>query len=107
MTEIAVKIRGHTFRLPCAAGQEDRLRTLADQFAERADEAGEAIGGEDDLLVFLAAGLSLLDEIQSYPAVAEDMENRLVTIEQRAADALAKAARRIEALAARVEAATE
>lgn len=95
-----VQIRGRQYSIACAPGREARLVALSRQLDERVETIAHAVGevGNDRLLLF--AALALLDEL--------DVASRGVAVAAapelgRAADALSNAARRIDALAERIE----
>ncbi len=98
MSKADIQIYGKAYSVACAPGREARLEALAGQLDVRVRRISEAVGdiGEERLL--LVAALALLDEI--------DTIKRENPAERRAAAALADAAARIDAVAARIEAAT-
>jgi cell division protein ZapA len=99
MAKADITLRGRTYSVACAPGQEIRIQKLSEQLNARVDQIAGAVGdiGEERLL--LIAALALLDELdaarKAVPGVAET--------EKKVADVLSKAAARIEALAARIE----
>ena len=117
MAKAELTIAGKRYSLGCAPGQEIRLEELGRRFDKRVTELQEALGDIGPERLFLAAGLSLMDELEaaaqatssapaSSPATAADareVEQRIAGLERRAAAALAEAAARIEALSARVD----
>lgn len=64
MPVVDLVILGHTHRLTCQAGEEDRLRALADKFRMRVEAASKNLQTADYRLVYLVAGLTLLDEME-------------------------------------------
>ena len=102
-------IGGKRYLLSCVPGQEARLEELGARFDQRVAEMTEALGDIGPERLFLAAGLSLIDELDALtaqggaPAQAADFDDRIRTLERRAATALAEAAARIEALSQRVD----
>jgi len=63
MAQVTVRINGYSYPLYCADGEEDHLRTLAEDLDQRVDHVRQAAGpsGEGRLLVM--AALMLLDEL--------------------------------------------
>lgn len=98
MAVARITLRGRSYSIACAPGQEARLETLARRLEARIGKIGEAVGdvGEDRLM--LIAALSLLDELDGLREKASDS-----AAERRAAAAILDAAARIEAIAARAE----
>ena len=100
MAKADITIRGRAYSVACAPGQEARLAALSRQLDNRVTQIAGAVGdiGEDRIL--LIAALALLDELDAArrgQAAATGPEI------DRAARALDDAARRIEALAIRIE----
>ncbi len=101
MAKADIKIKGRSYSVACAPGQEARLTALSRQLDARVEDIAKAVGdiGPDRLL--LIAALALLDELEAShheqaAAAGPDVS--------KAAQALADTATRIEALAARIEA---
>lgn len=63
MGQVSAKINGRTYRLNCAAGEEERLAAVADYLRQKVDELIEQFGqvGEDRLLAM--AALMIADEL--------------------------------------------
>lgn len=100
MAKAEISIRGRSYSVACAPGQEARLIALSRQLDVRIADIAKAVGdiGHDRLL--LIASLALLDELDAArhgqaTATGPDVD--------RAAFALNDAAGRLEALAARIE----
>lgn len=93
------------YALNCAPGQEARLEELGARFDARVTELKEALGDIGAERLFLAAGLSLIDELDAKGAETggKAMDDRIAGLERRAATALVEAAARIEALGRRVD----
>ncbi|MEO0982294.1 MAG: cell division protein ZapA [Pseudomonadota bacterium] len=101
MAKADITVNGRRYSIACAPGREERLTQLATQLDAQIKNIASAVGdiGEERLL--LIASLALLDDL--------DMARRNSASpvdEQRAAAALAQAAQRIQAIAARIEEAT-
>jgi cell division protein ZapA len=95
-------IAGKRYALSCAPGQEARLGARFDQ---RVSELAEALGDLGAERLFLAAGLSLLDELdaQAVDTGAKALDDRIRHLETKAATLLTDAAARIEMLSRRVD----
>lgn len=68
MPVVDLVILGHTHRLNCQAGEEDRLRSLANKFKIRVEAAAQNLQTTDYRLVYLVAALTLLDEMEDNTA---------------------------------------
>lgn len=107
MARVEITVNGRPYTVGCEDGHEERLRRLALQFDEEVGRLAEKVGQIGDLRLFLLAGLTICDELDETrekqgggtPASANDPANA----ERDAAAMLARAAERIEILAARVE----
>jgi cell division protein ZapA len=98
-------IAGKRYLLSCAPGQEARLEELGARFDQRVAELAEALGDLGAERLFLAAGISLLDEMdaQAVDTGAAALDDRIRNLENRAATLLTDAAARIELLSRRVD----
>ena len=105
MAKAELEIAGRRYALSCAPGQEARLEELGARFDRRVLELTEALGDLGPERLFLAAGLSLLDELdaQAVGTGAKAMDDRIRNLENRAATLLTDAAARIEMLSRRVD----
>jgi cell division protein ZapA len=105
MAKAELQIAGKRYALSCAPGQEARLEELGARFDQRVKELIAALGDLGPERLFLAAGISLLDEIdaQASTSGAKALDDRIRGLEQRAAATLSEAAARIEAISRRVD----
>jgi cell division protein ZapA len=99
MAKADITIRGRQYSVACAPGQEDRLVELSKNLDGRVQQIAKAVGDIGEARLLLVAALALLDELD---AATRTSPSELS--EQKAAAALSGAARRIEALAKKVEA---
>lgn len=99
MAKADITIRGRSFSIACAPGQEMRVQRLAEQLDARVRQIADAIGdiGEERLLLITA--LALLDELDS----ARRGVSAKPETDARAVEILIEMAGRVEALAARLE----
>lgn len=100
MAKADIKLRGRSYSVACAPGQETRLTALSLQLDARVEEIAKAVGNIGDDRLLLIASLALLDELDAAHRAQAAAAGPDV---QRAAHALADTATRIEALAARIE----
>src|SRR5262245_15084525 len=100
MAKAELHVAGKRYMLACAPGQETRLKELGARFDQRVLELVAALGDLGTERLFLAAGLSLLDELdaQATGSGAKALDERIRLLEQRAAVTLTEAAARIEHL---------
>ncbi|MGA1343702.1 MAG: cell division protein ZapA [Hyphomonas sp.] len=99
MAKAEISIRGRSFSIACAPGQEMRVQQLAGQLDARVRQISDAVGdiGEERLL--LVTALALLDELDS----ARRGVSQTPDTDARAIAILIEMAGRVEALAARLE----
>lgn len=104
MTKAELTINGRKYALACAPDQEARLRELGERFDERVKELVTAFGDIGPERLFLAAGLSLLDELEAVDSAAggKALDERIEALERKAATALLDAATRIEGISQRI-----
>lgn len=105
MAKAELSIAGKRYALSCAPGQEARLEELGARFDQRVKELINALGDLGAERLFLAAGLSLLDELDAQAAGngTKALDDRIRGLEQKAATMLTDAAARIESLSRRVD----
>ena len=101
MAKADIRIRGRAYSVACAPGQEARLEGLGRQLDRRIESIAGAIGDIGEARLLLVAALALLDELEA----ATRAEPPAPEVEVKATSALSDAAARIEAIAARIEAA--
>jgi cell division protein ZapA len=103
MAKADISIRGRSFSIACAPGQELRIQRLGEQLDARTKQISNAVGdiGEERLLLITA--LALLDELDM---VRRDAATSTDAAGQ-ASEQLLRMAERIESLAARLEAAAD
>lgn len=98
MAKADIRIRGRSFSIACAPGQEVRVQRLAEQLDARLARISAAVGDIGDERLLLVAAIALLDELdaarQVKPAAAAELQ---------AAALVTEMAERVEALAARLE----
>ena len=99
MAKADISIRGRSFSIACAPGQEMRVQRLAEQLDARVRQISDAVGdiGEERLLLITA--LALLDELDS----ARRGVSQKPDTDARAIEILIAMAGKVEALAARLE----
>lgn len=106
MAKAEISIHGKRYVFACADGEEQRLMTLGERLNARITDLATAMGGIGAERLFLAAALSLVDELdeaqsQVQSAERKDQNNE---VEAAAVEALLKAASRIQQMASRISA---
>lgn len=107
MAQVDITVNGRVYKVTCDAGQEGRLQQLASYFDRQVTQLSRELGQIGDARLMLLSALTICDELF-------EARRRIADIEQ-AADALdadtmggarrvmEAAARRVEALAEKVE----
>jgi len=119
MPLMEVVVNGREYQVACDAGQEDRLRELAQLFDKRVQVLASSVGQVGDARLLLMAGLILTDELSGAAAKVLERDKELAHLKGKLAGStetlenaengvtefLEQAAARIESIAARVAAA--
>ncbi|ACT60652.1 cell division protein ZapA [Hirschia baltica] len=105
MSKAELIINKKRYIVSCEEGQEARLTKLGERLDKRVIGLAEVMGEIGVERLFLAAALSLLDELDDaeMDAGVKSLDERITAIEARAAKALSDAASRIESLSAHLE----
>ncbi|MBY9065815.1 cell division protein ZapA [Hyphomonas sp. WL0036] len=98
MAKADIHIRGRSYSIACAPGQEVRVKRLAEQLDARLTSISSAVGDIGDDRLLLIAALALLDELD-----ASRQSDVPSAAERRAALLVGAMAAKVEALAARLE----
>lgn len=101
MPKAEIVVEGKRYSIACTSGQEERLEKLGNRLDKRVHSIKEAIGDIGEARLLLVAALALIDELDAANAAAETP----TSVETKASTALLDAAARIDAIAARIEAA--
>lgn len=99
MAKADITLRGRTFSIACAPGQEMRVQRLAEQLDTRVRQISDAVGDIGDERLLLITALALMDELDS----ARRGVSARPDTEARAVELLIQMAGKVEALAARLE----
>lgn len=109
MAEVRLTINGRGYDIVCDEGDEERLRSLAHEIDRRVAQLTDSVGQIGDARLLLMAGLLIADELaEAKNEVRRGQDERAredLAKGEIVADAIEKLAQRIEALAARLEAA--
>jgi len=109
MPVITVSLFGRNYDIACGPGEEARLQEMAAKLRPRLEEIGRSTGFAQDSFVLAVASLLLMDELDQREREVQELKlqqmetslNREGTL----AETIERLADRIDALAARVEAA--
>ncbi len=113
MPQVNVMIAGKAYHMACGEGEEPHLEGLARFYDEKIGEMRQAFGEIGDMRLHVMAALMVADDLHEAKKRAERVEaelaairgdagaadERLSEVEDRAAEALAAAAERIEGVA--------
>ena len=113
MAQVTVTIAGRTYRMACGDGEEDHLAGLAAGFDAKIDEMRQAFGEIGDMRLHVMAALTYVDDLQetrkrvaalekelaASVSVATESGEEVEALEGRVAEAVAKAAERLERVA--------
>ena len=103
MATVDVRIQGRTHTISCDAGQEHRLRQVAQYLDRRLQGAAKGTGGANDSRVLVLTSLLICDELADAREEIETLRRRIDEVESQASTALERVAGRIEDLAGRLE----
>jgi len=115
MANVQVMIAGRSYRMACGDGEEGHLEALAAGFDAKIAEIRGAFGEIGDMRLHVMAALMIADELSEAKSRVEELESELAAMrtiavtqaeraeagERKVAQALNRAADRIERLAAR------
>ena len=113
MAQVTVNIAGRTYRMACGDGEEEHLAGLAAGFDAKIDEMRRAFGEIGDMRLHVMAALTYVDDLQearkriaalekevaASRAAATESGEEVEALEGRVAEAVAKAAERLERVA--------
>ena len=99
MAKADIKIKGRTYSVACAPGQEARLEALGVELNRQVEGIANAVGDIGEARLLLVAALSLLDEL----TVAKKAGPPPSDLESKMAKALSDASGRITEMADRLE----
>ncbi len=114
--EVVITINQRNYRIKCDRGQEDRLRRLANHIDSQIKELIEGIGNTNDMRLFVMASLVITDKLFDANAEIERLRAQIAQAKQSGAMGGGKSeaavasvveaiARRIDDIAARLDAA--
>ena len=111
MELVEFTIGGRRFRLQCGSGEAGRVQQLARLVDQCASTLIQGQGGLGEEKLLLLAGLMLADHLaeaqEEVQRLRDDLARQTDLVRERAAWAVATAARRLDALAAHIERAAD
>lgn len=111
MPQVVVTISGKTYRMACDDGQEAHLEALAARFDRTMSQLRDAFGTIGDQRLTVMTGIMVMDELVDAEAKVKALTEKAEAAEGAAeagnsedetAEAMRRAAERIEALAGRL-----
>jgi cell division protein ZapA len=99
MPLVNIMVNGRAYTIACDEGEEDHLRELATIVDAKAQEVAKSVGQVGDARLLLMAALLMADE---HKAASEHDEVSGETAPESAVEALLRATRRVEDIAARL-----
>jgi cell division protein ZapA len=108
MPSVDITVNGRSYSLTCEAGEEPRLRELGSQVDRKVTALADSVGQIGDARLLLMAALLIAEEHQSAMQRLEAQAQTMVDLaksEETAVQALDRATRRVEDIAARLAAA--
>ena len=107
MPSIEVVIAGRKYRMACEEGQEEHLRSLAEDFDRRIAELKSSLGEIGDARLTVVAALMLADELFDAGKQIEALRAKLAEAEQATAIAADRSQATQAAVVAALNAASE
>jgi cell division protein ZapA len=105
MAEVTLSLNGRSYRIACADGQEPHIERLGAYIEDKLQILVQQVGQRGDALLLAMANLMIADELSEARARLDGpVEAPAAAGSDEAAAAIEAAARRIDALAASLEA---
>lgn len=109
MPTVTVPLNGRNYDIACGPGEEARVQELAARLRTRMEAVSRSLGGAQENFLFAVTSLLLADELEQREKELSQLrgqaQNAAVGRDATLAKSLEKLAGRIEAIAARLEAA--
>jgi cell division protein ZapA len=107
MPQVSVTINGRQFRMSCEAGEEARLKTLAEDLDQRIARLRTRFGEIGDTRLTVMAALTVADELAETKQRMAQLEPELATLKEARVASSGSAQATQEAIAAALNAAAE
>lgn len=109
MPTVSVLLNGRSYDVACGAGEEDRVRELANGLRGRMEQLAKSVGAVPENLLFALTALLLADELDQRSKELAQLQAEQRSLvdgrEAQLANSLETLASKIEAIAARLQAA--
>jgi cell division protein ZapA len=109
MPTVTIPLNGRNYDIACGPGEEDRVQEVAARLRERMEDIARSLGGTQENFLFAVTSLLLADELEQREKELGEARLKLKDSAQHRevnlAQTLERLAGRIEAIAARLEAA--
>jgi cell division protein ZapA len=117
MAQVNLTVNGRVYRMACEDGEEDHVAQLGERFDNAINELRGVLGEIGDQRLMVMAGILMTDrlgdaeqrlkraeqDVQSLKDGRADIAMRIEGLEQNFAEALARAAARVERIAERLQ----
>ena len=106
MAQVSLRINGYAYILGCADGEEDHLRSLADDLDQRIESIKASAGPSGEARLLLMAALVLSDELHDLKRRAGDASGPAAPADKpdrKTKERLGRLARRAETIAVQAE----
>lgn len=109
MPTVSVLLNGRSYDVACGVGEEDRVRELANGLRGRMEQLAKSVGAVPENLLFALTALLLADELDQRSKELAQLQAEQRSLadgrEAQLANSLETLASKIEAIAARLQAA--
>lgn len=109
MPTVTIPLNGRNYDIACGPGEEDRVQEVAARLRERMEGIARSLGNAQETFLFAVTALLLADELEQREKELTHARGQLKDSAQHReinlANTLERLAGRIEAIAARLEAA--
>ena len=109
MPTVSVLLNGRSYDVACGAGEEDRVRELANRLRGRMEQLAKSVGAVPENLLFALTSLLLADELEQREKEVAQLQQERQSLEDgreaQLAHSLESLASKIEAIAERLKAA--
>jgi cell division protein ZapA len=102
---VTVSVAGRSYEIGCDEGQEDRVRKLAADIDRRASDLLKSVGQVGEGRILFMTALLIADELADMRVALERERSVAVQSDSIVADGVTALARRVDAIAERLESA--
>jgi cell division protein ZapA len=102
---VTVTVAGRNYEIACDDGQEDRVRKLAADIDRRASDLMRSVGSVGETRILFMTALLIADELADMRAALEREKSASSQTDSVVAESVTALARRLDAIAERLESA--